>query len=230
MKYSDPEELKTSAGAIRQKFQTGRPLPLKGRAVQIFQKFMPDRNARVLELGPGAGGFLQALSERGYQNLFAADVDDYLTSAVSQKLSGFATLDMSFEKFPWGDGSFDAVAAWEVLEHLENPHHVLRETSRILKPGGTFLISLPNIFHIVSRLVFLKRGLFPQWNESNNHISMFPRGVFEKTILRYFELVETGYVGSGVNLPVLRRIRLFPENEWFGRWVYYVLRKRADRA
>ena len=138
-------------------------------------------------------------------------------------------LDLSFERLPWADGSFDAVAAWEGLEHLENPHHAVREISRVLKPGGIFLLSLPNIFHIVLRLVFLRRGLFPQWDERNNHISLFPRGVFEKAFLRYFRMVEAGYVGSGVNLPVLRRIRIFPENEWFGRWAYYVLEKENSK-
>lgn len=225
MKYENPEEIWRSAGAIRRKFQTGRPLPLKGRSVPIFERTVPDRNARVLEIGPGAGRFPATLHADGYRHLSACDISRYLLPDIEALLERFAVLDLSFESLPWPDESFDAVCAWEVLEHLENPHHAIREIHRALAPGGRFLLSLPNILHIVSRLVFLKRGVFPQWNETNNHISMFPRGVFEKAILRYFRLIEAGYVGSGVNLPLLRRLRIFPENEWFGRWVYYVLEK-----
>lgn len=228
MKYRNPDETRRSAPAIREKFQTGRPLPLKGRSVPIFERAVPDPDARVLEIGPGAGKFLAALAQDGYRHLSACDIDRYLLPEVEASLERFAVLDLSFDPLPWPGESFDAVAAWEVLEHLENPHHAVREILRVLKPGGRFLLSLPNIFHIVSRLVFLKRGVFPQWNETNNHISLFPRGVFEKAILRYFTLVETGYVGSGVNLPFLRRIRALPENEWFGRWAYSVLEKSDE--
>ena len=225
MKYANPDEIRASGDSIREKFQTGRPLPLKGRAVGIFERAVPDRGARVLEIGPGAGLFLKALEGDGYRHLSACDIDRYLLLDVERVIERFADLDLSFDKLPWEDNSFDAVCAWEVLEHLENPHHAVREIARVLTPGGVFLLSQPNKFHIVSRLVFLKRGLFPQWNESNNHISLFPRGVFEKAILRYFEQIESGFVGSGINLPVLRHIRIFPENEWFGRWAYYVLEK-----
>ena len=89
-------------------------------------------------------------------------------------------------------------------------------------------MSVPNIFHIVSRLVFLKRGLFPRWNETNNHISMFPRGIFEKTFLKYFSLVKEGYTFSKISLPLLNKIKFLPENQWFGNWVFYILKKRDE--
>ena len=189
MRYANPDEIRASPGQIREKFQAGRPLPLKGRAVPIFERAVPDCGASVLEIGPGAGKFLAALHADGYRRLAACDIDRYLLPDVGSFLQRFAVLDLSFERLPWADGSFDAVAAWEVLEHLENPHHAVREISRVLKPGGIFLLSLPNIFHIVSRLVFLRRGLFPQWDERNNHISLFPRGGFAKAVLRYFLIV-----------------------------------------
>jgi SAM-dependent methyltransferase len=41
-------------------------------------------------------------------------------------------------------GSFDAVFAWMVVEHLEEPGTVLRTIARALKPGGYFVFSVPN--------------------------------------------------------------------------------------
>jgi SAM-dependent methyltransferase len=40
--------------------------------------------------------------------------------------------------------SLDAVFAWMVVEHLENPAAVLRKIAAALKPGGYFVFSVPN--------------------------------------------------------------------------------------
>lgn len=226
MPYLTPEEIRNEHDAIYQGRQSIRPLPLRGRCVPIFQEFVLDPSSRVLEYGPGAGGFLRALAEKGYKNIYGCDIGNYIAKDTVPRLRGFAELDLSFDRLPWDDASFDAVAAWEVLEHVENPHHAIREAHRVLRPGGSFFISVPNIFHIVSRLVFLKRGVFPQWNESNNHISVFPHGIFEKTVLKYFDLIKEGFVYTVVQLPLLKHVSFFPENQWFGRWVYYVLKKK----
>lgn len=44
---------------------------------------------------------------------------------------------------PVPDASFDAILCSEVLEHIPNPIAALQEFSRILKPGGTLLMTAP---------------------------------------------------------------------------------------
>lgn len=229
MKYLNPSEIKNNKEAIQRRFEIRpdrRLLALKGKNIGIFERTVLDKEAKVLDLGTGSGAFLKAIYDRGYKNIYACDIDDYVAAGFKPLLKEFQPLDISFEKLRWSDGFFDMVTAWEVFEHVENPHHALREISRILKPGGLLIFSVPNIFHIVSRLIFLKRGLFPRWNESNNHISVFPHGILEKTFLKYFDLIEEGYVHAKISLPVLKHLKFLPENQWFGNWVYYVLRKK----
>ncbi len=229
MEYFSPSEIKSNKEAIGERFKLRpgrRLLALKGRNVGIFESAVLNRQAMVLDLGTGSGAFPKAIYDRGYANVYACDIDDYVNADFKALLSGFQSLDVSFEKIKWPDGFFEAVTAWEVFEHLENPHAAIREIHRVLDSGGLFIFSVPNIFHVVSRLIFLKRGLFPRWNETNNHISVFPHGIFEKSFLKYFDLVEEGYVHSKVSLPLFNKIRFFPENKWFGNWVYYVMRKK----
>lgn len=231
MEYFSPSEIKNNKEAIQKRFEIRpdrRLLALKGRNVGIFERVVLDKEAKVLDLGTGSGAFLKAIYDRGYANVYACDIDNYTAADFRPLLKGFQSLDISFENSLWPEGFFDAVTAWEVFEHLENPHAAVREIRRVLKPGGLFIFSVPNIFHIVSRLVFLKRGLFPRWNETNNHISVFPHGIFEKSFLKYFDLVEEGYVHSKVSLPLFNKIRFFPENKWFGNWVYYILKKNDE--
>mgnify|MGYP001616267932 CR=1 FL=1 len=229
MEYLTPEEILKKKERVKAKFEVRpdrRLLALKGRNISIFEGNLNDKNAKILDFGAGSGAFLQVIYEKGYKNLYACDIDDYIAQQFRSALKDFQVLDASFNRFKWADGSIDAVTAWEIFEHLENPHNAIREIHRILKPAGLLIFSVPNIFHIVSRLVFLKRGLFPRWNETNNHISVYPHGIFEKAFLRYFDLVKEGYVHPKISLPVLDKIKFLPENQWFGNWVYYVLRKK----
>jgi SAM-dependent methyltransferase len=60
------------------------------------------------------------------------------------------------ERFPFSDGAFDVVLFCEVLEHLlEDPFFTLREIQRVLKPGGTLIVTTPNVIRLenVARLL-----------------------------------------------------------------------------
>ena len=53
--------------------------------------------------------------------------------------------DAERDRFPYDDGSFDLVIWSEVIEHLTlNPVHTLSEIHRVLKPGGSVIVSTPN--------------------------------------------------------------------------------------
>ncbi len=51
-------------------------------------------------------------------------------------------------RLPFADGSFEAVLCSQVLEHVNQPETVLQEISRVLKPGGTGILSVPFIYNV----------------------------------------------------------------------------------
>jgi ubiquinone/menaquinone biosynthesis C-methylase UbiE len=61
-------------------------------------------------------------------------------------------------ELPFGDRSFDHVTCLEGLEHIENPQQAMREFARVLRPGGTVTVSIPNILNIEERLKWLLYG------------------------------------------------------------------------
>lgn len=61
-------------------------------------------------------------------------------------------------RLPFDDSEFDVVVCVEGLEHIENPANAIREFSRILKQGGTAIVSVPNIMNIEERLKWLFFG------------------------------------------------------------------------
>lgn len=50
--------------------------------------------------------------------------------------------------FPLEDETFDNIISLNVLEHIFNFHNVFSESARVLKKGGTIIISTPFLFHV----------------------------------------------------------------------------------
>ena len=189
-------------------------------------KYLP-KDGKILECGPSFGLFTDFLQKNGYKHIHLADFVDVLHSGDKTAIEAIHEIDFNIDRMPYDDNFFDAATAWGIAEHMENPYHFMREVHRVLKDGGTFILSVPSIFHLESRLLFLKTGMFPRWNRRNNHIAIFPRGVFEKIFYRYFDLVEIAYTRPSFRLNRFNRFsKYFPSNEWFGNYVVYVLKKK----
>jgi len=120
----------------------------RGRLVaDILQRFMELQSAKVLDVGCGVGGASLALAERGAE-VMAIDIDtDRLTRlnahAEKQNLS-LKILAVPFERLRTKHNFFDAVILQDVLEHLLNPLHAMRQLAKVLKPKGLLYISTPN--------------------------------------------------------------------------------------
>jgi 2-polyprenyl-3-methyl-5-hydroxy-6-metoxy-1,4-benzoquinol methylase len=99
----------------------------------------------VLDIPCGSGAFTQCLVAAGY-SVTAADIAPH--EAVPQDVFQQANMN---ERLPFGDAAFDAVVSIEGIEHIERPFDFVRECRRVLKPGGVFLITTPNISSLRSR-------------------------------------------------------------------------------
>lgn len=152
-------------------------------------------DAAILDLGVASGAFLKQLYDAGYRNLYAQDIVNYLPDDAKKIIKEFKTVELNTEKLPWADKAFDIVTAWCVLPHLENPFFAGREAARVLKSGGYFLFSAPNMTSAGAIEQFLKIGYFGSFRPTNNHIAMLPPTIVEKTFQKYgFELVDTDYL------------------------------------
>jgi SAM-dependent methyltransferase len=87
-----------------------------------------------------------ALARQGFQ-VDAVDIDpSRFDQTISEQGLRVAACNTETEALPYPDASFDAVILNEVLEHLRiNPVFCLREARRVLRPGGTLLLSTPNL-------------------------------------------------------------------------------------
>ena len=80
-----------------------------------------------------------------------------LASTKGMNLHSFTEADLN-ATIPLPDNSFDCVISVEVAEHVENHFRYFSEMMRILKPGGTIIVSTPNVLSISSRIHFFLYG------------------------------------------------------------------------
>lgn len=72
--------------------------------------------------------------------------------------------DIINKPLPFEDKSFDVVNFDATIEHLvESPKQLFSEVHRVLKPGGVFLITTPNLANLLRRIRFVF-GLSPYWD------------------------------------------------------------------
>ena len=119
---------------------------------------------RILDYGAGVGQLTRRLlALNRFDRLAAADI-----MGVPSDLAGvveWIEQDLNLP-LPGHDGSFDVVVAAEVIEHLENPRFLMREIFRILRPGGTAIVTTPNNESWRSILALVVRGHYVFFGDS----------------------------------------------------------------
>lgn len=133
-----------------------------------FQRQLGDRKCRILDVGCGGGGLLAELQENGH------DVVGLESDPAARKIAaerGVTVYDGLGESYPdhIEDDSFDVVLMIHVLEHTVDPIAALENVSRVLKPGGIFVVETPN--H--EALSFQQSGATWRWLDVPRHLNFF---------------------------------------------------------
>lgn len=96
--------------------------------------------ARVLEIGCGLGHFGLAIRDT-YE---FEGVDLSITAIERSRELGLNVVRADVETYVSTSGTFDAIAAFHVIEHLLDPHMALEKMRGLLKPGGLLLLATPD--------------------------------------------------------------------------------------
>lgn len=145
---------------------------LQRRAVQIEGKLRLLRHlrpGRLLDIGAMKGEFLHVARERGWQ---VSGVE------FSQSIPNLFDIPMhygDFTQMQFDAGSFDCVTMWAVLEHVYQPRDYVREISKALADGGTFMGVVTNFNSIQARA--LRADDYPR------HLTLFTKRSLRRLLM-----------------------------------------------
>lgn len=105
----------------------------------LFLEAHVQKNEPILDIGCYASEALVALHKLGYINLTGVDLNPRLQQMPYSGLIRYETADFMHTRFE--DASFAAITAISVIEHGFQAVPLLKEMSRLLKPGGYFVAS-----------------------------------------------------------------------------------------
>ena len=131
---------------------------------KILELLPSDKNVRILDAGCGIGNLSKRLLENGFKDIIALDIENELKIKIP-----FIEADLN-KKLVFEE-KFDVIICQEVIEHLENPRHLLREFKKILRKEGIIIITTPNIFNWKARIYYPLKGIIWGFREEDYKVS-----------------------------------------------------------
>jgi len=111
------------------------------RKRKLAQSLGPGGSGRLLEIGCGAGAFLNEMHRSGWEVL-GIESNGRVRDAVKERY-GLAVRS-SEEWFTQPESPYDVIALWHVLEHLHNLDDYLHRIKTFLEDEGVLIVAVPN--------------------------------------------------------------------------------------
>ncbi len=138
----------------------------------IFEKYLPAKRRRILDVGSGPGFFLFYGKQHGWTTV-GIEPSKQAAQYSREELKLEIIEDFLSEKVIDILGKFDVVHLSTVLEHIPDPIGMLQLTNRLLNEEGIICISVPNDYNPFQLAAVKEYGLQPWWVAPPHHINYF---------------------------------------------------------
>jgi methionine biosynthesis protein MetW len=146
-----------------------------------LRALVPEDARRVLDVGCGAGALGAALREERGIEVMGLELSADAAARARERLDAVVEADLdALYELPFERGSFDAMVFGDVLEHLRDPHRLLRTLRPWLADEGAIVTSIPNVGHWSVILPLLTQDRWPYADA----------GLLDRTHVHFFTLAE----------------------------------------
>ena len=141
-------------GNLKGEYKHRKNLEWSTKGLHSRVKSLVSKNpCKLLDVGAGTGNLANLFYNEGY-DVTVVDIENFL---INKNLK-FKKMDLN-DSWPLKKETYNLVLATEIIEHLENPRHFIREIKRVLKRKGLAIITTPNIFNWRARIYYSLKGL-----------------------------------------------------------------------
>ena len=116
------------------------------RRQRVYELIESCPGGRVLDVGCGPGITVRHLTHQGFE-FYGVDLSREMIRECQKKFVDIPAAHFStgsIEKLEFPDAFFDVVLSMGVVEYLDEDLQALREMTRVLKPEGVLIVTLPN--------------------------------------------------------------------------------------
>jgi 2-polyprenyl-3-methyl-5-hydroxy-6-metoxy-1,4-benzoquinol methylase len=145
-------------------------------ARQEMIAFIPEAATTILEVGCGDGAFGAALKQNRSAHITGIEPFADAARIAETRLDKVITGDVEAGLKTIEGQAFDCIVCNDVLEHLIDPWHIVRQLRTHLHPGGHLVASIPNMLHFEVMKDLLIHGTWVYTDQ----------GVLDRTHLRFF--------------------------------------------
>lgn len=151
-----------------------------------------EQGGHLLDVAAGDGIAARLFRDTGW-NVDALEISNDLTQSLRKQ--GFAVTqhDLATGSLPYKSGSFEALFAGEIIEHLIDTDGFFAEVRRVLRPDGVAVVTTPNLASFENR-VRLLLGIYPKWVDfglsGEGHVRSYTLPVLCKQLARNGFVVE----------------------------------------
>lgn len=173
-------------------------------------KFIPERRARVLEIGCAEGNFLMALD--GAKETWGIEPSPSAKVAEGRLNRVFeATFDEAESQLPLS--YFDVVVCNDVIEHMRDHDKFFDSIVKYMAPGGVLVGSIPNVRYYNNMFQML---LEKDWHYTDS-------GILDRTHMRYFteKSLKTCMTRHGFTLNKFEGLKVSPNMGSSRGKIYY---------
>ncbi len=146
-----------------------------------LRALIPAGARRVLDVGCGAGALGAALRAEREVEVTGLELSPDAAARAAERLDRAIEADLErLDGLPFAHGHFDAMVFGDVLEHLHDPHRLLRLLRPWLADSGAIVCSVPNVGHWSVVLPLLASD---RWHYED-------AGLLDRTHVHFFTLTE----------------------------------------
>ena len=183
-----------------------RPDQRAPRKVEMLLRQHVYPGARCLDVGCGDGRAGTVVTGCGGAYI-GVDISQRAVAAARGRALD-ARLIKGADHLPFADNSFDVVLCLEVIEHVFLPDRSIQEILRVLSPGGTLIVTTPNVAYWRRRLDL---ALLGRWNPFGYGLALYRRAAVGRSTHPFLQRRGPAPASHLVRIPVDSSGRAFGE-------------------